>query len=283
MASTAKKKQPARKPTVEDSEIIIHPFKHGRIKVLLLGLTPFVCNRQSEKTKRELLFPAQKTKSGFRELTLKHDPLQEYQASPYVNDIEGSPTYILMKGGAFKSAACDSAVDTAELKAAQMRRLVSVPDFYVPLFGIPKIWMTDVRQAGMNRTPDIRTRVIIPEWCAVVEFTYVMPLNNETKLLHLIANGGITRGVGDGRTEKGALDFGQFTIVPLNDPVATAIMTTGGREAQEAAINHPAPFDKETKELLTWFSEERVRRQAMGATNGVVEISESELEEVVSD
>lgn len=252
--------------TVKDpgQDIVITPFKQGRIKVALLGTTPFICNRQSEKTMRELLLPAIKLNRSAREQVLKHNPIEEYRSSPYMDNNPDSPTAILMKGGAFKSAACDSAVDTADLKAAQVRRLVSVPDFYVSMYGVPKLSIMDVRSAGINRTPDMRTRAILPEWCAIVTFTYVMPQMNETKLINLIANGGITRGVGDGRTEKGALDFGQYTVVGLTDPTIKMIMAAGSRKAQLAALEKPQCYDQNSEDLLLWFEQEVQERKASG-------------------
>jgi hypothetical protein len=266
------------KPTGEaQHDIVIRPFQQTRITVALLGVTPLVCNRQSEKTKRELLLPAVKVKGAARERVLKHDPLSEFRASIYRDPNPEGPTLILMKGGAFKSAACDSAVDTAELKAAQVRRLVSVPDYYVSIYGVPKIWMTDVRQAGLNRTPDIRTRAILPEWCALVTYTYIRPQLNETKLLHLIANGGMTRGIGDGRTEKGALDFGKYTVVSLDDAAIRVIRESGGRAAQLQAMEHPMCYDQETEDLLAWYTTERASREAAGI---VVPTAQDEEEEV---
>lgn len=262
---------------MESQEIVIKPFKRGRLKVALLGVTPFICNRQSEKTKRELLYPAPKKKPEARERHLKHDPLKEYRDSPYVTKVADGPTAIVMKGAAFKSAACDSAVDSATLKAAQVRRLVQVPEFYVPIYGKPMMFITDVKSSGMNRTPDMRTRAIIPEWCAIVTFVYVTPHLNEEKLLHLIANGGMTRGVGDGRTEKGALDFGQYTVVSLDDPTVQEIMKVGGRLVQESALQDPEFFDEETEELYAWFCEERIRREKEGLTDRKVEDDKPDL------
>lgn len=255
-----------KKPVVgaQSEDIVITPFKRVRMKVALLGVTPFVCNRQSEKTKRELLLPAIKVKGSARERVLKHHPIEEYRSSPYIDPNEEAPTLIVMKGGAFKSAACDSAVDTSDLKAAQVRRLVSVPEFYVSLYGVPKLWMTDVRSAGMNRTPDMRTRAVLPAWCAIVTFTYTTPQLNETKVLNLIENGGMTRGVGDGRTEKGALDFGQYTVVNLTDPTVKMIMESGGRAAQLEAMAHPEYFDHESQELVAWFETELQQRKQRG-------------------
>lgn len=276
------KKQESAVSAATTSEIAIKRFERGRIQVALLGLTPFVCNRQSEKTKRELVLPAIKQKAGAR-TTLKHEPYEEFQASPYKDDNPDGPTLIQMKGGAFKSAACDSAVDTSDVKAAQVRRLVSVPEFYVSIYGIPQLWMTDVRQAGISRTPDIRTRAIIPQWCAIVTYTFVMPMVNEAKLLHLIENGGMTRGVGDGRTEKGALDFGQYTVVNRDDAQVKAIMLSGGRLAQIEAMENPRFYDAETADLYSWFYEELDRRKKVGnagSRNGVEELTEDLAEEI---
>lgn len=278
MSKPTTKQQNAQKE--QETQVMIEPFAQRRIQVCLLGTTPFVCHRQSEKTKRELLFPSRKRNKQAMERTLKHDPIQEYRDSPYLDGNTEGPTLILMKGGAFKSAACDSAVDTEDIKAAQVRRLVSVPDYYVSIYGKPKIWITDVRSAGINRTPDIRTRAILPEWCALVTFTYVVPHLNEKTLLYLIANGGITRGVGDGRTEKGALDFGQYTIVRPDDPTLTMVMKSGGRAVQEKALEDPECYDRETKDLLSWFQDERARRENNQTAN-MDESEEAEAEGVI--
>lgn len=282
-ATATPKKSKAAKGAkgAEAQEIVITPFKRGRMTVYLLGVTPLVCNRQSEKTKRELLCPAIKQKASARERQLKHDPRAEFRSSPYIDNDPNGPTLILMKGGAFKSAACDSAVDVADLKAAQVRRLVQVPDFYVSIYGKPFLWTTDVRQQGINKTPDMRTRAIIPEWCAKVTFSYVIPHINEQKLLNLIANGGMTRGIGDGRTEKGALDFGQYTVVSHDDPTVRMIMEAGGRAVQQGALDNPVCYDHETEDLLAWFDEELARREAEGNTQ-VIETASSTTDEAES-
>ena len=37
-------------------------------------------------------------------------------------------------------------------------------------------------------------------------------------------------------------------------------MKSGGREAQDAALLHPVPYDDESAEMLTWFEAEVKRR-----------------------
>lgn len=241
-------------------EIIIERWERVTSTFYLLGITPFVCNRQSEKAKRDLLFPKGPKTRAEKQGSMKHNPLQEYRDSPYRTYDPKAPTAILMLGGAFKSAVCDSAVDTPGLQAAQMRRLISVPDYYVSIYGVPELWMTGVIQAGISRTPDIRTRAIIPNWAAIVRFTFSDPLVNQKQLTTLVYNGGLTRGVGDGRVEKGALDFGQFEPVQADDKRFRKILETGGYAAQAQALEAPEFYDEETASLYTWFQEEVVRR-----------------------
>jgi hypothetical protein len=73
---------------------------------------------------------------------------------------------------------------------------------------------------------------------------------------------GVIIGVGDGRPEKGKLSFGKFRVVSADDRDLLAIMKSGGRKAQDAALADPEFYDLETRKLLTWFNEERGRRIA---------------------
>jgi len=247
-----------------DEQVVIVPWQQRSATFMLVGVTPFICNCQSEKTRRTLLLPSPRKTEAEKTAKLKHDPLAEYQASSYRSDNPKAPTVIVMKGGAFKSAACDSSVDTEGAIASRMRRLISVPDYYVNIYGIPQLWMTDVRQAGISRTPDIRTRAIIPRWAARVTFTYAHPLITDKEVAALIVNGGMTRGVGDGRVEKGALDFGKFEPTSEKDPRVLSILKEGGYAAQLQALNDPTFYDRESEKLFAWFQDEVVRRGKEG-------------------
>lgn len=246
-------------------------WQQRRISIWLYGITPLICNRQSEKAKRELLLPRGTKTKAERESTLKHNPLLEYQQSIYRDPRTDAPTLILLPGGAVKSATCDSAVDTPGAIAAQFRRLVSVPDYYVPVYGIPKLFMTSVRQSGPSKTPDIRTRALLEQWAIPVTFRFTYPIVNEKQLLTLCANGGLTRGLGDGRVEKGALDFGQYEIVDERDKRIQTLLKHGGRNAQLAAMDTPAFFDMETKDLYHWFYDELKTRGKEELLGDVIE------------
>jgi hypothetical protein len=62
-------------------------------------------------------------------------------------------------------------------------------------------------------------------------------------------------GVCDFRPEKGAGVYGQWEIVSPTDPRFLSILKEG-REAQDAALADPDPYDKDTRDLLEWFNAE---------------------------
>jgi hypothetical protein len=112
----------------------------------------------------------------------------------------------------------------------------------------------------MARSSDIRTRAILREWAATVSITFVSPNLNETGVANLLAAAGMVVGIGDWRPEKGKGNYGQFRIASQDDEEFLRIVKSGGREAQDAALEAPTSFDQETDELLDWFDRERSLR-----------------------
>jgi hypothetical protein len=199
-----------------------------------------------------------------RATTLKHDPLTEYRSSPYLLSNEAAPTAIAILATAFKGAMKTAALDLPGAKKAQIGRLVYVEGDMVGIYGVPQLFMTTVRSADMNRTPDIRTRAILPQWACKLTVTFVQPLMRMQAVANLLGASGFTAGVGDGRPEKGAMSYGQFTIVDKDDPTFLEIVQNGGRAAQLAAIEAPSAYDDETMSLLAWFDTELKHRQLKG-------------------
>lgn len=248
----------AKKKT--DEEIRVLQVHQERVTVILKGTTPLVMRRLSEKAKRELLLPSPKKTQGDKQTTLKHDPYQEFQDSPYKSDDPESPTLLLMPSTAIKNAMRSVAVDIPNASSkAQLGRLTYVEGEYVPVYGTPQLKMDIVRSADMNRTPDVRTRVIVPEWIVVATICYITPILNGNAIVNLIANAGIMQGIGDGRPEKGKLSWGTWSLIDKSDPDYKRILKSG-RAQQLAAMKNPACYDAETEDLLSWFEEESDRR-----------------------
>lgn len=238
--------------------ILIQPVRQNTLEVALLGLSPLIQHRMAAKGLRELLFPAPPRNRAEKAATLKHDPLWEFADAAMI--LPTGPTLLGMPSTAFKKALMTAALDMPGSTKSQIGRLVYVEDEHTGIYGIPHIFSTVVRNSGLNRTPDVRTRPILPHWAAVIRITYVTPLITEQGVLNLLTGAGTTAGVGDFRPEKGAGAFGRFCPVRKDDPEFLAIMEQGGRAAQESAMADPEPYDDTTRELLGWFADERKRR-----------------------
>lgn len=244
---------------VKDATIYVEPVRTETIALALIGSSPLILNRMSEKAKRELLYPKGRKTTADKQASLKHLPLDEYRASMYVLP-EGGDALLGVMASAVKGAMMTAALDLPGTRKAQIGRLVHVRGDYAPVYGVPKLFMSVTRSAGMNQTPDIRTRAIVPRWAALVEITYVMPMLTPTAIANLLTAGGVTAGIGDWRPEKGKGAYGQFVVSDANDPTFIAIREGGGREAQQAAVDAPETYDEDSRQLLAWYTTEVLRR-----------------------
>jgi hypothetical protein len=246
--------------TNKPTEISVLEVTTCRMSFCLAGLTPIILNRLSQKAKGQLLDPAPKKNAAEKASTRKHEPLMEFRASPYLSPEEDSPTLLRHLSTAFKGALRSAALDIPGANKSQVGRLTYVNGEYINLFGIPKLLMSVTRSADMNRTPDIRTRAIIPHWACQIDVTFVTPLLKEQTVANLLAAAGIMQGVGDWRPGKGSGTYGQFRLTTDDDPEFKAIIKSGGRKAQTAAMQAAEPYDQETEELLAWYDAEGNRR-----------------------
>ena len=205
-------------------------LKQRQIQLCVIGKSPLVCNRMSEKAKGELLLPKGRKTTAEKAGSLKHEPLKEFRNSPYLNrDPEGA-TYIEMLYSMIKKGMMTGALETPGARKAQIGRLVYVENDRIPIFGIPKIYLDIVRSADMNRTPDVRSRAIIPEWATILHIRYVSPTLNDQMIVNLVNAAGMVSGLGDGRIEKGAKNYGAYEIVNPENPEFARILSEGNRD-----------------------------------------------------
>ena len=232
----------------------------GRINVFVLGDSPLICNAMSRKVEHQLLLPSGRKTAAEKASSLKHSPLDEFRDSVYYAREVKSPTLIVLKATAFKKATMGAALDIPGAKKAQIGRLINVVSDEIPIYGIPELMMAVTRSADMNRTPDIRTRAIIPSWCAKLTIEFAEPMLQGQTILKLLVAAGITQGVGDWRVERGSGNYGRFSVVDEANPHLQVLMDAGGREAQRDALEKPVPYDSETEALLKWYDVEVKRR-----------------------
>lgn len=248
----------AMKPKI-DAEIAILPISQGEVKFAVVGTSPFIFNRMAEKAKRELLLGGTRKTAADKAANMKHDPVGEYRASVYRNKGDDCVTRLAVPAPAFKGAMMTAALDLPGTKKTEIGRLVWVNGTQVDFYGVPQLLMSVVRSADMNRTPDIRTRAIVPAWACVITVRFVQPKLTATAIGNLMAAAGVIAGVGDFRQEKGKGSFGQFRLADLDDSELQMIVERGARVDQDEALHHYECYDDETLELMEFYSAEILR------------------------
>lgn len=255
------------------SEIEILRVTHGRFDACILGTTPIILNRISDKGMRELLQPAAKKNAAQKASTAKHDPIAEFRQSAHQDRDPNAPALLQHVASAFKGAIAGAALDLPGANKSQIGRLTWVVGERIHIFGVPKIFCAITRMADINRTPDVRTRVIVPEWACRITVAFVTPLLKEIGVANLLASAGVTQGVGDWRTGKGKGTYGSFELVNEDNDEWRRRMKLG-RKVQEAGMAKPVAYDEDTEELLTWH--ERTMKDRGFASNGAVAHADAE-------
>lgn len=250
--------KPATKSTAE--EITVITVGTELLTYNVLGTSPLILNAMSAKVRQDLLLPPAKKNKAERATTLKHNPIEEFRRSAYKSVGDKAPTRILMPTLCFKGALRSAALDIPGSTKSQIGRLSFVEGVYVHIYGVPQLHMIPIRLSDAARTPDIRTRAILPEWACTISIRIMVPMLNAKAIDSLLGAAGIMRGVGDWRAEKGSGNFGQFELVGKDDKRFAKILKEGGRAAQDAAFESPSSYDGETAELLSWFDSEVERR-----------------------
>lgn len=247
----------AKSPAPTEYEIL--RISRGEVTLHIIGDMPLIFNRMAEKAKRDLLLGGRRKTEADKAQNLKHNPPEEYRASVYRNSGNDCATRLRFPAPGFKGAMSTAALDIPGAKKSEVGRLVWVVGTHVDLYGIPELKMDVVRSADINKTPDIRTRAIVSRWACSVTIRFIEGKLNTTAVVNLVHASGLISGIGDFRQEKGKGNYGQFRICDPDDAEYLEIKRTGGRAAQDEALQHYRCYDEETQELLDWFSAEIIR------------------------
>ena len=194
-----------------DDAIQVDSIKTAEITVRVKGLTPLICHRMGAKAKHILLVGGRK-KTAADKLNLKHNPNEEFRDSIHHFGDRHDETAIFFPAMGMKAAMATAALELSGIKKTSVQRLVYFPDEWLPIFGHPQLRMDVVRSSDINRTPDIRTRAVLPQWWTEFNVVYCTPQLTQKSVLSLIHNAGLIVGLGDYRQERGKGNFGTFAI-----------------------------------------------------------------------
>lgn len=248
------------KSTAKDL-IQINEIDMRDIEFHIVGESPLIMNRFSQKAWRQILLPPIRTNRAERSSTLKHNPIEEYRGAVYRNRDPKRPSLLHLPNGMFHKAIASAALDIPGATKSKIERLTKIPSMNIDLFGLPRLFCAMVRNSDMNHTPDVRSRPVFERWACKIVVRYVVGILTERTIANLLAAAGKIVGVGDWRGEKGG-PYGAFRVAEEDDEEYAEIVKTMGRKAQEKAMAEPVCYDDDTEELLAWFNAEVTRRES---------------------
>jgi hypothetical protein len=240
--------------------IDVEPIKLDHVVACIVGEgVGMIMHRFAWKAWQELLYPAPPKSRVDRVETLKHNPLIEYRECFYKNRDVETPTMFHIPDGTFGKALAAAAYDMPGPQSkAEISRLARTVG-QINVYGIPCLRMDMVRQGGISRTPDVRSRAHFSEWACKIDIQFLANTLNRQSIGNLLGAAGIITGVGDWRPQKGG-SCGTFRIANENDKDYQRIVETQGRGPQQSAYEKPSFLDDDAEQLYNWFYEELERR-----------------------
>jgi hypothetical protein len=195
----------------EVAQVSIDPIAVEVLHVPILGTTPLIVHRFSEKAKKQMLDAMQGRKTPKE----KKDPEAEYQSTFYRFHDGGYG----LPAVAFKLATVEASryygKDVTKVGLMQFiftRGEIGVDNQpLVRIVGEPRM-REDVVRVGRGGT-DLRYRAEFTEWSTTLKVVYVTSALTRGSVLSLIDAGGMGVGVGEWRPEKKG-DFGTYCVDP---------------------------------------------------------------------
>lgn len=207
----------------EETAVVIPNVEIKTAVLKIVGDTPLIMHKWSEKAKKEILDKQMK-----KAKSKGHDaksPIEDFINSMYW--LEGEPEEPTaealneaMKHNprfGFPSVAFKAAAVSAGYRLGVTQNKVSqnaafhIDGEMVEIHGVPTMREDMVRVGGISKTADIRYRAEFADWYAIIPIRYNAGQISLEQLANLFNLGGFACGVGEWRVEKGG-SFGMFHV-----------------------------------------------------------------------
>lgn len=191
--------------TKKEETIEIPRIEIGYLEILLIGDSPLIMHKWSEKAKKEMLDKQMKVAKKGREAK---DPQKDYEDTIYYLDEE--KTRYAFPSVAFKNAAVSACRFTEGTKMTVARGAFHVEGEMVEILESQPVMREDMVRVGMG-TADIRYRAEFPGWKAAVRVAYNKHALSREQIVNLFNLGGFGVGIGEWRPERDG-SFGRFHV-----------------------------------------------------------------------
>lgn len=190
----------------QDTPISIPKIDVRQMEITLIGDSPLICHRWSEKAKKEMLDKQMKKAKTAKQAK---DPEADYKASLYpMGDGFGFPCV------AFKSAAVGACRFSDGMKMTEARGAFHVVGELAKIEGAPSM-REDMVRVGMG-TADIRFRGEFKEWKTTLLVSFNASAISPEQIVNLFNLAGFGVGVGEWRPEKDG-SYGRFRVATDDD------------------------------------------------------------------
>lgn len=202
----------------QEQRIVIPALELQQARITLVGDSPLISHKWSEKAKKEMLDkqmgvarPPKEPKNPWLDfldslywLTDRPKEIKEGDFGPLKKAKFGFPAV------AFKAAAINACSHVADVTKVAARGVFHINAEYVEVTGsVPRL-REDMVRVGMG-TADIRFRGEFPEWQAQFDIRYNTRVLTLEQIVNLFNTAGFAIGVGEWRPQKNG-SFGMFHI-----------------------------------------------------------------------
>lgn len=187
----------------ESTQILMEKMRIGLLDLKLVGTSPLIVHRWSEKAKKEMLDKQMKKAKQAKEAK---DPQRDFEESLYKTE---DGRYCFPAVG-FKSAAVTACTSLGGVTKVAARQAFHVVGEWVIIEGSEPRMREDMVRVGMD-TADIRYRGEFDPWFALLTVEYNANFFSAEQIVNLFDTAGFAVGVGEWRPEKDGL-YGRFKV-----------------------------------------------------------------------
>lgn len=198
-----------------DQTVTLAPLNIGVMEITVVGDSPLIVHKFSEKAKKAMLDKQMKKASPGKEAK---DPWRDFVESMYwLDGMPTKPTEKDVEKGrfgfpavAFKAAAVTACTSIGDMTKVAARQAFHVEHEFVEIIGPPPSMREDVCRVGMG-TADLRYRGEFMPWSAKLTVKFNANLMSAEQIINLFETAGFAVGVGEWRPERDG-QFGRFHV-----------------------------------------------------------------------
>jgi hypothetical protein len=204
------------------SSVTLPPLNIQTVSVTLIGDTPLIVHRWSEKAKKQMLDKQTKKASAGREAK---DPERDFRDSLYVLP-DGRYGFPII---GFKAAAVTACTSIGSMTKVAARQAFHVDGEFAVIEGDEPTMREDMVRVGMG-TADIRYRGEYRNWWTTIDIKYNANVLSAEQILNLMQTAGFAVGVGEWRPERDG-QYGRFHVATAAEMKAIDEFRSGRKAA----------------------------------------------------